>query len=67
MGLNDLVINTKYEDFSPVCYKDKFKLDKIVVLMNKYPVNGCVDGVKCLETEHQFNRRTEFKILNCNF
>jgi len=30
-----------------------------------YPVNGCVDGVKCSEAEHQQNRRTEFKILNC--
>ena len=30
-----------------------------------YPVNGCVDGVKCSEAEHQLNRRTEFKILNC--
>ena len=29
------------------------------------PVNGCVDGVKCTESEHQLNRRTEFKILNC--
>ncbi len=29
------------------------------------PVNGCVDGVKCTEAEHQRNRRTEFKILNC--
>ena len=32
-----------------------------------YPVNGCVDGVKCTETEYQLNRRTEFKILNCNY
>ena len=30
-----------------------------------YPVNGCVDGVKCSEEQHQLNRRTEFKILNC--
>ncbi len=30
-----------------------------------YPVNGCVDGVKCSEADHQMNRRTEFKILNC--
>ena len=30
-----------------------------------YPVNGCVDGVKCNEEEHQMNRRTEFRILNC--
>ena len=29
------------------------------------PVNGCVDGVKCTEAQHQMNRRTEFKILNC--
>ena len=29
------------------------------------PVNACVDGVKCSEEQHQFNRRTEFKILNC--
>ena len=26
-------------------------------------VNGCVDGVNCTESEHQQNRRTEFKIL----
>ncbi len=26
-------------------------------------VNGCVDGVACAESEHQKNRRTEFKIL----
>jgi outer membrane protein OmpA-like peptidoglycan-associated protein/tetratricopeptide (TPR) repeat protein len=26
-------------------------------------VNGCGDGVKCSEAEHQLNRRTEFKIL----
>ena len=29
------------------------------------PVNACVDGVKCSEEQHQLNRRTEFKILNC--
>lgn len=27
------------------------------------PVNGCVDGVKCSEDDHQRNRRTEFKVL----
>lgn len=27
-------------------------------------VNGCKEGVKCLEMEHQFNRRTEFAIEN---
>jgi outer membrane protein OmpA-like peptidoglycan-associated protein len=27
--------------------------------------NGCSDGVKCSEEEHQKNRRTEFRILNC--
>lgn len=26
-------------------------------------LNGCVDGVECTEEEHQFNRRTEFKII----
>ncbi|MEZ0486484.1 carboxypeptidase regulatory-like domain-containing protein [Fibrella aquatica] len=26
-------------------------------------VNGCTDGIDCAETEHQQNRRTEFKIL----
>ncbi len=30
-----------------------------------YPVNACVDGVKCTEEEYQQNRRSEFKILNC--
>jgi len=29
-------------------------------------VNGCSDGVKCSEEEHQLNRRTEFKIVNCD-
>ncbi len=29
-------------------------------------VNACADGVKCSEKEHQMNRRSEFKILNCN-
>ena len=28
------------------------------------PVNRCVNGVKCSESEHQQNRRTEFVILN---
>lgn len=27
-------------------------------------INGCADGVKCSENEHQFNRRTEFEIVN---
>jgi outer membrane protein OmpA-like peptidoglycan-associated protein len=26
-------------------------------------VNGCKNGVKCTEAEHQLNRRTEFKVL----
>ncbi|MDI3321452.1 OmpA family protein [Pinibacter soli] len=26
-------------------------------------VNGCRNGVKCTEAEHQLNRRTEFKVL----
>ena len=26
-------------------------------------LNGCVDGVKCTEFEHQRNRRTEFRII----
>nr|WP_234733354.1 OmpA family protein [Tellurirhabdus bombi] len=26
-------------------------------------VNGCEDGVKCAERDHQLNRRTEFKVL----
>lgn len=29
----------------------------------KMLVNGCSNGVKCTEPEHQLNRRTEFKIL----
>lgn len=28
----------------------------------KVILNGCVDGVKCTEDQHQLNRRTEFKI-----
>ncbi len=27
------------------------------------PVNGCIDGVICTESEYQRNRRTEFKVL----
>ena len=27
------------------------------------PRNNCVDGVNCTESEHQFNRRTEVKVL----
>lgn len=27
-------------------------------------VNGCRDGVKCGQRQHQLNRRTEFKVLN---
>ncbi len=27
------------------------------------PRNGCVDGVNCTESEYQFNRRTEVKVL----
>lgn len=26
-------------------------------------LNGCVNGVRCSESEHQLNRRTEFKVL----
>jgi outer membrane protein OmpA-like peptidoglycan-associated protein len=28
-------------------------------------INRCADGVKCSEDEHQENRRTEFRILEC--
>lgn len=28
------------------------------------PRNRCVDGVSCSEKEHQYNRRTEFKVIN---
>ena len=28
------------------------------------PVNHCIDGVKCSESEHLLNRRTEFVIIN---
>jgi outer membrane protein OmpA-like peptidoglycan-associated protein len=27
-------------------------------------INGCSDGIDCTEKEHQFNRRTEFVIVN---
>ncbi|MGB0838535.1 MAG: OmpA family protein [Chitinophagales bacterium] len=27
-----------------------------------YPINGCIDGVDCVEDQHQENRRTEFVI-----
>ena len=30
------------------------------------PVNGCVNNVPCTEEQHQLNRRTEFKIINCD-
>jgi hypothetical protein len=26
--------------------------------------NGCSDGVNCSEEEHQYNRRTEFKVVS---
>ncbi len=29
-------------------------------------LNGCVDGVKCSEEQHQLNRRTEFQIIKMN-
>ena len=29
------------------------------------PVNNCNNNVPCSEREHQFNRRTEFRVLNC--
>ena len=28
------------------------------------PANECVDGVQCKESQHQENRRTEFRILS---
>ena len=28
-------------------------------------VNNCANNIPCSETEHQFNRRTEFRILGC--
>ena len=28
------------------------------------PRNGCVDGVNCSEEEHQYNRRTELKVVS---
>lgn len=30
------------------------------------PRNGCVDGVRCSEYEHQRNRRTEFRVIGGN-
>lgn len=27
------------------------------------PRNGCVDGIKCTEEEHQYNRRTQIKVM----
>ncbi len=29
----------------------------------KEPVNGCVDGETCTESQYQLNRRTEFKVI----
>jgi len=29
------------------------------------PVNDCIDNIPCSELDHQFNRRTEFKIIGC--
>ena len=26
--------------------------------------NGCADGVNCSEEEHQYNRRTELKVVS---
>ncbi len=28
-------------------------------------VNGCINNVKCDESKHQMNRRTEFKVVGC--
>jgi outer membrane protein OmpA-like peptidoglycan-associated protein len=28
-------------------------------------VNNCGDGIECTEKQHQENRRTEFKIIQC--
>ena len=30
------------------------------------PRNHCIDGAKCSETEYQFNRRTEVKVISIN-
>ena len=30
------------------------------------PVNNCNNNIPCSEREHQFNRRTEFKVLGCS-
>lgn len=30
----------------------------------KQPVNNCIDGVPCTETQYQANRRTEFRIIS---
>ncbi len=30
------------------------------------PVNNCNNNVPCSEREHQFNRRTEFRVLGCS-
>lgn len=27
-------------------------------------INGCIDGVRCTEKDHQYNRRTEFVVVN---
>ncbi|RMG77204.1 MAG: hypothetical protein D6714_20160 [Bacteroidetes bacterium] len=29
------------------------------------PVNNCVNNIPCRESEHQLNRRTEFKVIGC--
>jgi outer membrane protein OmpA-like peptidoglycan-associated protein len=29
------------------------------------PTNNCINMVRCTEREHQFNRRTEFKVIGC--
>ena len=28
-------------------------------------VNGCKDFIPCSERDHQFNRRTEFRVIGC--
>jgi len=37
---------------------------KTIGMGESNPRNGCRDGVRCSETEHQYNRRTEIKVTS---
>lgn len=53
---------------SVVNYLESKGITKSRLLANGYgedrPINRCTNGVPCSETEHQENRRVEFRVLS---